>query len=81
MQIIKDRQYKLDPNRLYLGTCTDKGEYVDLYYDKKSDYYIGRYGNEKNNYSAMSSLVASRSDMIGHVLRIAYRYYRRNYCE
>ena len=74
LQITKSRKYKLDKRYKYLGTCNDKGCIVDLYHNEKLDYYISRYGEERNNYSAMSCLVAKRSDMVSHVLRIAYRY-------
>ena len=76
MQISTKRNFKLDPKNLYFGSCTDKGAAVDLYYNKKLNYYIGRYGEEAENYTAVDTIVADREDMVGHILRIAYNYHK-----
>ncbi len=76
MKITPGLNFRLDKKRDYIGSCLDdKGDPVDLYFDTKLDYYVARYGDERNNYSAMDTTVINRPDMVGHVLRIACRYY------
>lgn len=75
MKINSERKFRLDKKRDYIGSCLDdKGDPVDLYFDPK-DYYVARYGDERNNYSAMNTIVINRPDMIGHLLRLACRYH------